>query len=196
MSNDNGIVYGENIELTFQKFTCEDLDRVNIFDCGNDFINKYFQREALDDTKGVTRIAWKVNSSYKDGDIIDKNNSEIIAMYTLSASAMFYEIDSAKYLIPAIEIKMFAVNKKYQNMPFSSDKEDGVFADWLLSWVIKRIREITDDYCGANKIILLSTPKAFKFYDRNLFEKIEYKDIKLLEILKGCIPMIFDLDFN
>lgn len=186
MENKDNSIFGKDIHYLFSDYSKIDEEFVKQFDCGNEYINNYFERDALDDTKGVTRLIWKINS--------DKIKTDIIAMYTLSASAMFYELDKRRYLIPAIEIKMFAVSNKYQKLPYSKDNEDGVFSDWLMCYVIRRIRDITENYCGADKIILFSVPNAVSFYERNLFEKIEYKGIDLLKILDGCTAMIFDLN--
>ena len=107
--------YGKDIIFNFYNLSEEDLGYLKKFDCGNSQINKYFNNEAISDTKSVTKIIWRKD---KKSDKLNKEENDIIGLYSLSASAMFYDdYDDKKYIIPAIEIKFFAINQQYQDMP-------------------------------------------------------------------------------
>ena len=69
---------------------------------------------------------------------------------------------------------MFAIDENYQHMQYSEDIEDGSFSDILFSDVIGFIYDFTENYCGADKIILYSVPDAKSFYIRNgtTFQKV------------------------
>ena len=183
--------YGKDIIFNFYNRSEEDLGYLKKFDCGNSEINKYFNNEAISDTKSVTKVIWRKDEK---SDKLNKEENDIIGLYSVSASAMFYDdYDDKKYIIPAIEIKFFAINQEYQDMPFSEDYEEGVFSDYLFASIINNIRGITENECGAEKIVLYSVPDAVEFYKRNGFEEIEYKDTDLLTFLNGTKAMVLDL---
>lgn len=188
-------ILGKDIYFSIHNLEKEDLKYVKKFKCGNEEIDKFFHENAINDTKVITKVVWRINED-EDKDVkINKSNSDIIAMYSLSCSGMFEEINKEKYLIPAIEIKHFAMDIKYQDLSYSNDVEDGVFADYILSQVVSQIRKITETEVGADKIMLFSVPNAAEFYGRNFFEEIIYKDINILRYLRGCIPMVLDLRY-
>lgn len=188
-------VLGKDIYYNIYNLEKEDLKYVRKFKCGNKQIDKFFRDDALNDTRTVTKVVWRRNENDDIDTKLDKDNSDIIAMYSLSCSGMFHDINDKKYLIPAIEIRYFAMNEKYQNLSYSDDTEEGVFSDYILLKIIAQIREITEAELGADKIILFSVPDATRFYERNLFERIEYKNIDLLRYLKGSVPMVFNLEY-
>ena len=97
-------------------------------------------------------------------------------------------------LIPAVEVKNFALNEKYQNMPYEDDASKGVLADYVLADLIISIIDFTDYICGASRIILHSTPGAHEFYIRNKFKDFEEFMIPEKKMyLEDCIPMFLNL---
>lgn len=89
---------------------------------------------------------------------------------------------------------MFAIDEKYQHMNYSENIEDGNFSDMLFSEVIGNIYNFTDNYCGADKVILYSVPDAESFYTRNGFKRFERFMLQSTSIfVDGCIPMYLSL---
>lgn len=175
-------MFGEDIKLKQVIIKDEYLEKINHFDSGNESIDKYLREEALSDTKATTKL------------FINKENEDIIGMYSLACSIMCYEIDGKTYPMPSVEIKHFAIDKKYQDMSFSNEEDDGVFSDSILNKIINEIRTLTENDIGADKITLFSVPDAVDFYKRNLFDTIDYKELDVLRYLQGCTPMCFDLE--
>ena len=64
---------------------------------------------------------------------------------------------------------MFAIDERYQHLPYSAEKEDGTFSDYIFRFVISKIYEFTEEICGADKVILYAVPKAKNFYEKNGF---------------------------
>ena len=67
---------------------------------------------------------------------------------------------------------MFAIDERYQHLPYSAEKEDGTFSDYIFRFVISKIYEFTEEICGADKVILYAVPKAKNFYEKNGFNLV------------------------
>jgi hypothetical protein len=182
------ILYGENIDYSIESFSTEYCSMLSEFECGNSEIDRYLCNDAKCDTtegRGVTKL------------ILNDNKSKVIGFYTLDCSAMIVETNESQGkigLAPAVEIKMFAVDKSYQDISYSKIKEDGTFSDILLCEAINQINNFTESTCGAVCIILYSVPSAKKFYIRNKF--VSFKPIMKKNddvYLKGCEPMYMAL---
>jgi len=79
--------------------------------------------------------------------IMEANSDELITYFSLVASALLDgEISNLK-VIPAIELKMFAVDKRYQGIGITP---------YLLSAVIEMIEHCAVEYIGAELIVLYS----------------------------------------
>lgn len=155
---------GEDIELDLINFNDDNLEQkydIKNFKCTNENIDDYLYNSALKDFNDgltVTKL------------FINKKNKDIVAYFSLCSSAIVYKIMGKLHYEPAIEIKMFAVNEKYQHMKYSEDEEELTLSDMILSMVIGEIRDIGEKYCGVKSVILYSVPEAYNFYDRNFFE--------------------------
>ena len=88
--------------------------------------------------------------------------------------------------------KYFVTNDWYQDIQYCEDKSFGCLSNVIFDKVIADIYEFTENYCGADKIILYSVPSAYEFYNRAGFcdfeEYMLQSDDKFLD---GCIPMYF-----
>lgn len=178
------MIYGNDITIKIIKYTENEKTIAQDFNCGNDVISNYLKEKAHDDPQAVTFIA------------VDNSNDSIIGYYSLSCSGLAVDHGySGKITIyPAVEIKMFAVDGKYQHFPNSVDPEDGNLSDTVFSGVISHIYNFTDEQCGADNIVLYSVPEALNFYKRNGFS--EFKNFMHPSeswFTDGCIPMFMTL---
>lgn len=177
--------YGEEISYNIKLLSEVESKYLYNFCCGNKEIDKYLLNDALEDLKngqGVTKV------------FIKTDDPEIIGFYTICCSSIVVEDHSKSFFYPSVEIKMFAVNEKYQNMQFTKDIEDGVLSDYLLCSIIKDINIFTEKLCGAGHITLYSVKDAETFYERNGFENFKkYMKQNDDRYLDGCIPMFFKL---
>lgn len=175
-------IYGENVKLSTGKRLSEnDIEFVQSFDCGNEIINNYLKEHAYNDSKSTTSL------------IYDLSNNHVVSYYSLNCSGFVINSNSHIIIYPAVEIKMFAVDENYKHILFSSE-DNFTLSDYIFSNVISKIYDFTEEYCGADKVILYSVPRAEKFYRKNGFKR--FQDFMLQsesKFIDGCIPMYMNL---
>lgn len=175
--------YGKDIEKQTLLLTEKYKDFVQSFNCGNEVMDNYLKDKAIDDPQATTFIT------------IDVEDQTIIGYYTLSCSGLVLTHGYDKITVyPAVEIKMFAIDEKYQHLPYSDDEDYGNLSSMLFSDVIGHIYQFTDEQCGADKILLHSVPDAHNFYLRSGFSDYEeFMKPSTSLFTDGCIPMYMDL---
>ena len=120
--------------------------------------------------------------------IVDVETEALIAYFSLlSSAAIIGDLDNLE-VIPAIELKMFAVDKRFQ--------KKGI-ATILLESIIKVIKQYASECVGANIILLYSVPvdAVMNLYGKCGFQQASgtfatYKSY----FNQGCIPMYKTLD--
>jgi len=143
-------------------------DDITGFDSGYKVFNKYLSQSG---DSAVTHF------------IFNAETDEIIAYFSLLSSALLHGDPANLNAIPAIELKMFALDKSYQGSDLSSE---------LLDAVIMTIQHYSNKFIGADVVVLYSVPvdKVTKLYMSKGFVKVgglftAFKD----EFTEGCIPM-------
>ena len=147
-----------------------ECDNINDFDCGFDVFNLYLKEKFLDD-KAVFHY------------IIDAENDNLIAYFSLLASCVFVSGSNDSNILPAIEVKMYAVDKKYQKLNLSKK---------LLAAIYKTVWQYSLECVGAKALILYSVPaeKVVRMYEANGFQKmIENFSMYRSQFNEGCVPM-------
>ena len=172
------------IPIEFDRLADSHADMLSTFSCGNEVIDEHFRKKAFDEINSVTYL------------FIDKSQNRVAAAATICCSSIPVT-DGRKYIdgIPAVEITAFAVDTSYQGMVISTEPTEEYFSDFVLSTIIQRIYEFTEQFCGAEYVILYSTPRGHSLYARNLFCDYD-KDffmVKQTGYLDGCIPMYLAL---
>lgn len=177
-------MYGKALKINYVSLDNQNVSLLKSFYSGNSEIDKYFREVAINDT------------SSKSFMVLDNTNSctYVIGAYTLCCSGYIIQSQNRYYIYPAVEIKYFAVAETYQDILYSSEYND-CLSGQILSVVISNIMNFTNNYCGANKIILYSVPSAVNFYTTAGFKKFDDFMLESNErYLEGCTPMYFDLD--
>lgn len=162
------------------------------FKCGNDEIDRYIKEDAYNNQfigEGVTFL------------VLNENEDKLIAYYTLTSTSLIYSTitDNKDYEprisgIPAIEIKIFAVNKAYQNIIHHSDKfGDKVLSDIILGSLIADVYKYSCEILGIQIIMLYSTDEGINFYTRNSFEKLDDYIPLYDKYTEDCTPMYLRL---
>lgn len=164
------------------------LSEIEKFDAGEEYINfnEFVIDEAIsyaDEGNGVTYVVWNV--------FCDENEigRDIVSFYTLAATAIPYEDrirrdeEEAKKFgedfdveicgISAIEIKMFAVDKKYQDVFFIYDGEDLPISAWVMRSIIDFSYSLMNEVLGFKSLFLHALPEAENFYKTNGFNPVE-----------------------
>ena len=154
---------------------------LDAFSCGNSGLDDTFRTSCADDETAVTKI------------VINNDNNDVICVYSLNCASMILENYGKHYPAPSVEIKYFAVNSKYQDLK-AIDEDDGCLSNVIFYDVMRHIFDFTDDICGANFVLLYSTPEGESFY-----RKCGFIDFPLevwrndSRYLDGCVPLYFRL---
>lgn len=163
-------VYDENQHKDFLfKFNCGNL----IF---NDYITKNEVIEDRDNGDGVTYLVFDKVGIFK---------RKLVGYYTLCATSIPFvshlhlepedvvdgkEYDDKLYGVNAVQIKMFAVDKEYQNIFYEHGGFDMPIAAWILRYIIDAIDNMSSKVCGVKAIFLHAVDDAKLFYNKNGFE--------------------------
>jgi GNAT superfamily N-acetyltransferase len=115
--------------------------------------------------------------------VFDAETDKLVAYFSLIASALL-EGDPAKlYAIPAIELKMFAIDKSCKGTGLSS---------FFLDGTVETIKYYSREYIGAEVIFLYSVPYDYvvQLYESKGFIRIDdtltaFKS----DFTEGCVPM-------
>ena len=125
------------------------------------------------------------------------NTGKVVCYYTLScASISLHRWSLFKHkamMFPAVEIKMFALDKDFKHKYYSRQEEinKGLkISDVIFKDVLREIFDFTEKICGATHVILYSVPNYVGFYSRNGFSCFDNNCIiNADKYLRGCIPM-------
>ena len=169
---------------------CEHQDLLHKFNAGNGYenFNDFISEEAYNYAEkgdGVTYVVF--NNIYdEDGNLSD---IDVVAYYTLSATSIPYE-DRIRYDeeeekkygkrydiqicgIPAVEIKMFAVDVKYQDLFYVYEDEELPVSAWIIKKIIDSTENLLQHTLGFKALFLHSVPNAESFYEENGFHPVE-----------------------
>ena len=157
---------------------------IDIFDAGLDnfSFNEFIKKEA-DEYKnigdGVTYLVFNKQNNESD---------EIVAYFTLCSGAIPYverwkvpkeeqeelglEYEEIHCGIPAIELKMFAVSQKYQDVFYQHEDEQMPVSAWILMSIIDMVYEMKSSIVGIKALYLRSVPNAEIFYKKNGFDYV------------------------
>lgn len=181
--------YGMEIPIDIQILNAENRRYVTDFACGNPAIDHYFSELAAEDPAAVTYL------------FLDTAQKKVMAYMTIACSGIFYFDEDnvtpeAKMstIISAMEIVFFAVDDAYKHIPFSPDSEF-TLSQFLFSYMIDRMRNISETIIGAKAVVLYSVPEAVHFYQRCSFREFGeamYGDKGFF--VEGCIPMYYYLN--
>ena len=174
-----------DIENNCYNFVINLLDDENInllddFSCGNDVLDEKFRKDCTYNPSFVTSL------------VINNSTKEIVCVYSINCASLILESHGKHYPTPAVEIKYFAMNIKYQDI--KAFDEEGCLSNIILYDLIAQIFSFTDNICGANYVFLYSTPEGEPFYRKCGF--IDFpKDAWNSDssFLEGCIPLYLKL---
>lgn len=172
-------IYGEDIKYGYDLIKPNDFEKLQIFTCGNNALDKYIHNELISNNV--------VNSN--DGlpfKVWDNFNNEIIAIFSLASSGIIYSVDNYTHVLPALKIDIFAVDVKYQKLHIdkaskssNNSNEHYYLNDSILNRVIEFCRNISETKAIAKYIVLYADKNARRFYKRNLF--VDFSDFMIAE---------------
>lgn len=151
------------------------------FDCDREEINQYLYDNIKDGADAVTYCLYETI----------KGEKSVVALASLACGSILVEDRNHYYFYPAVEIKAFAVDKKYQHKSFG---EYGKWSELAIDTVISIISEFTTNQCGANHIILYSVKEAVGFYEKTGFQHFSELMVKNSDrFVAGCEGMYMQL---
>ncbi len=196
--------------MSFEQ-SCQDfLLKILEFDAGSGYenFNDFIKEEASDyqnSGDGVTYVVWNVFYDKNDKEI----DREIMGFYTLATGAIPYtdrirldeieaketgkEFDEQTCGLPIVEIKMFAISKKYQDIFYEYADEVLPVSAWIMRNIILNIKHILDNVVGFKGIFLHSLPDAESFYLKNGFSLLEKNMQALYSVDSEYTPMYLTL---
>lgn len=161
----------------------EDLMGVS-FCCGQEFIDSYFSNKMLKDDDAVSYCFWT-----------DDKKQELVGIASLSCSGIIVKSRERFNITPAIEVKIFAVDEKYQHKVFPEVDEDKEhWSDYCWYYLLEIIWKIATSSCGASHVVLYSVPDAVSFYKRHgLQDFVSLMTQPSNMFIEGCVPMFLNL---
>lgn len=177
--------FADEIDVEFVILNRDSKELAKKFKSGNDYIDKFIRQNACKDKETVTYAA------------IDKEKQLIIAIMTLVASGIYFlhKPPSVRpnIVMPAVEIKNFALDERYQKTPLSATC-DTTLSRMIFSKYMRDILELSKNTIGIKKIVLYSVDKAITFYQRFGFKQFKsYMARSDERAIKNCTPMYFSL---
>lgn len=151
---------------------------------GNENFTEFLLNEAIEyanNGNGVTYVVYNI--------CYDENAKEaqrdVVGYYTLAATAIPYtdrirleedeareqrrEFDEETCGISAIEIKMFAVDKKYQDLFFKYEDLELPIAAWVMRSIVDYAYTLLNEVLGVKALFLHAVPESEEFYLANGF---------------------------
>lgn len=182
------IIYDYNFEF-FILNSDYDREKLQKFSCGNAEINYYLQEHAI------------INNSCGNGTtyiVVDITRNTLVAYYTLNTYSLLYKEEDKTCGLPSIEIKIFSVNKSYQDKTIICPNGNKVLiSDFLFGSLLGKLYVLSSDVVGFKAIFLYSTLDAVNFYKRNSFCELDKYIATYDKFAEECIPMylpLFDLE--
>jgi hypothetical protein len=178
---DNDICYELNSNVSLLADFCGSTLE---FSCGNAEIDRYFKESADKDCDCVTYV------------FSDTDTGDIIAFASLRCSGIIFQDSNHIELFPAIEIRYFATDERFQHIQMQTDLPEDRYciSDSVFCELMRMIRDISCRTVGAEYVVLYSVPSAVGFYRRNLFEEFnEAFTPERHRYINDCLPMYLPL---
>lgn len=162
----------------------KDLEGIS-FHCGQEYIDNYFSEQMLKDDDAVAYCFWT-----------NDKKQELVGIASLSCSGIIIKSAENFNITPAIEVKIFAVDEKFQHTVFpDADEEKGHWSDYCWYYLLSEIiYDVAEHSCGAAHVVLYSVPDAVSFYKRHQLQNFEELMAQPSNMrIDGCIPMFLNL---
>lgn len=149
-----------SIKLQIVPINLDNKSLTSSFDCGNVFINNFLYNHSLDENISKTFL-------------LIQNDKIVIGFFSLCCSCLL-EKNNDIYTTenPAIEIKMFAIDKNYHDTII--EEYGHTYAHFMLLQCLNLIEKISSNYVGASCCVLTATDDGYPLY-KNVggFEELE-----------------------
>lgn len=183
--------YGCDISIECVRFEEQHGQFIEAFDCGELEFNELVIKDAFD-AKTVSYL------------FLEEETRQLVAYMSIACSGIMYAIETdtddvlwanEATIIPAIEIKYFAVQKDFRHMRFEPQaSRDQTLSAYILKYCMHKITNIAETVIGADKIILYAVSRAKRFYERCGFKRFETEMTRDADpFLRDCIPLFYSI---
>lgn len=149
------------------------------FNCGDHNINKLFFKQT-DKLHSTTYI------------FSDSNIGKIVSFLSFCTGAIQMHTKKGLLVLPAVELKLFGVDKDYQKEYISSEDLKLKYSEFTFLWLIKYIQKVVKPVVNVEYLILHSVPKkhTLKFYEKMGMKYFtENETVHSSDFSQDCIPM-------
>ena len=119
-----------------------------------------------------------------------------ISYVSLCSSAIQRKKGNSLHSLPAIELKLFGVDKHYQHETMSYGDKQVKFSEFTFMWVLAFINNVLKEYIGVEYLILFSVPQknTLKFYEKmGMSYLTDAERVYDSDFSDGCVPMYLEL---
>lgn len=182
--------------LVYVKLDSEYVSRdvLQTFDCKHPDFNEFLVDDAAnfaDNGKGVTYILVDSN------EIKNKEITSIFAFATIQTSSLQFTDDEDRLRsIPSVEIKYFAIAKRFQKQIAWTIDKNKYYSTLFFEWFLADLYHISTAVIGFQAIFLRANENGEKLYRRKHFVDATEYSIPFDEddSLGKCTPMCLILD--
>ena len=183
--------YGKDIPIEICKLTSSTYAKYvedSVFDCSAIAQNSYIHEHAQDDA--LTTLLF-----------VDVSRNELIAYCSFRCSGIMTLSDGDRgadvliadeyTILSAMEIMSFALDKRYQRMPYDEEEKRNL-SDMILNYILYYLNDVAHNHIGAKYIILYAVPRSKSFYERCGFVAFD-ADMRRdqAQYLVGCSAMYY-----
>ncbi len=164
-------------------FISKNYPAIAQFDCRDDAINGIFKKHI----KQIHSVSYA---------FIDSVSGKIISFVSLCSSAIQRQKDDSLHSLPAIELKLFGVDKNYQHEVMTYENKQVKFSEFTFMWVLAFINNVLKEYIGVEYLILFSVPQnnTLKFYEKmGMSYLTDDERVYNSDFSDGCVPMYLEL---
>lgn len=153
------------------------------FNCGDESINRIFRKDT-DKLHTTTYI------------FTSPESGRIISFVSFCASSIQIRNKKGLFSLPAVELKLFGVDKAYQHQSILLDNREIKYSEFAFLWLISYLTREVKPLINIEYLILHSVPNenTLKFYEKMGMQRIdENQNVHDSDFSEGCIPMYLKL---
>ena len=191
----------EKFEPSVKSLLQTDTSELVGFTAGENFSS--FDEYLKSDNPGNARFDSSTGKGSTHVIFDESNNHKVVAYFTLAGGVIPYDdgnmedtaISNYPY-VTAVELKMFAVSKEYQDCFMKNDDTGIPIAAWCLQYILAYLDYLSHNVIGFQVVYLHSVPTAEMFYRQNGFQDVTDKVSMLFSVDEDLKVMYKDINSN
>lgn len=159
------------------------LAQMFAFDCKKETINACFRDLLKDELHSYTYF------------FCDANDHKIISFVSFCASALQLVDEDGIKTLPAVELKLFGVDKGYQGKKVIIDEKEVKYSEYTFQWLIAYIKKMIQPFLSVEYLVLhaIDDKRTLGFYKKMGLAFIDIDHVLQDDFSEGCLPMYLKL---